>query len=113
MKIISFLRIYQRHRFFSFLENEIMEQEGNGGKRHENNPETGTNNVFRPNGAKTAPEEAGGQGSATAPTSDKGDLGRKTHMERTSYQDDEGHFTMDDESEEGLWGRLPGDEPGA
>jgi len=82
-------------------------------ENRENNPETGTNNVFRrENGA--LPEEAGAQGSSLTPATDKGDLGRKTHMEQTSFRDPEGHETMDDdESREGLGNRLPGEEPGA
>lgn len=83
-------------------------------KPEENNPETGTNNVFRKEGDTQRPAEAGNKGSELTPTSDKGDLGKQTNMERTSYQQEEGYFTMDDdESGEGLGGELPGYEPGA
>lgn len=85
----------------------------NENNQKENNPETGTNNVFRQN-EEAKPKEAGEQGSELNPTSDKGDLGKQTNMERTSYQQDEGYFTMDDdESKEGLGGEMPGYEPGA
>ncbi len=78
----------------------------------ENNPETGTNNVFR---RGQLPEEAGDQAGTPVsgkPLSDKGNLGREGSM-KEQFASEEGYHTMDDdESEEGLGGRLPGDEPG-
>lgn len=80
----------------------------------ENNPETGTNNVFRKERNGKRPEEAGEKYSETAPASDKGNLGKKTKTEESALKKEEGFNTMDDdESRKGLGGRLPGDEPGA
>ena len=82
-------------------------------EKQSNNPETGTANSFRKDGDDQLPEEAGHE-SSSSPLQEKGNLGKKTNMEQTSLKDDEGHLTMDDdESTEGLGGRLPGDEPGA
>ncbi len=78
----------------------------------ENNPETGTNNVFR---KSPLPEEAGDQSGTplnSGQFKDKGDLGKEGSMQE-QFRSGEGHRTMDDdESAEGPGGRIPGDEPG-
>lgn len=82
-------------------------------RKTENNPETGTANSFRKDEQGNLPKEAGNQESSS-PLKDKGDQGKTSHMEQTSLKGEEGYNTMDDdESTEGLGGRLPGDEPGA
>lgn len=82
-------------------------------EKQSNNPETGTANSFRKDSNDQLPAEAGREG-ASQQLQDKGDLGKVSHMEQTSLQEEEGHNTMDDdESTEGLGGRLPGGEPGA
>jgi hypothetical protein len=82
-------------------------------KMEANNSETGTANSFRKDENSQLPAEAGREGSADQ-LKDKGDLGKKSHMEQTSLKEEEGYETMDDdESTEGSGDRLPGDEPGA